>query len=48
MPPRALASPAMDAKIRRKERILQALDKMNDRDTQKSASEDLLAIVKVS
>eukprot|EP00955_Chlamydomonas_euryale_P007473 79165-Chlamydomonas_euryale.AAC.1 len=31
----------------KKERILRTLQKLNDRDTQKSASEELLAIVRV-
>ncbi len=49
MPPamRQGGSPMLP-KAARKERLLTALTRMNDRDTQKAAAEDLLAIVLVS
>ncbi|KAG1678256.1 hypothetical protein FOA52_013876 [Chlamydomonas sp. UWO 241] len=43
--PRRDPQPAGDLQTSKRERILRALQKLNDRDTQKAASEDLLAIV---
>jgi hypothetical protein len=43
------ASPGVsDLKIAKKERILRVLTRLNDRDTQRPAAEDLLAIISVS
>ena len=46
---RGTISPAVpsDLKLLKKDRILRTLTKLNDRDTQKSASEEMLAIVHV-
>ncbi|GLI69092.1 hypothetical protein VaNZ11_013637 [Volvox africanus] len=47
MPPRMVPGPAGNtaSKMIKKERIIQALSRMNDRDTQKAAAEDLLSIL---
>ncbi|GFR41107.1 hypothetical protein Agub_g1752 [Astrephomene gubernaculifera] len=45
MAPRGVLTPSNSSKILKKDRILQALTKMNDRDTQKAAAEDLLSLV---
>jgi hypothetical protein len=37
-----------DLKLRKKEKILSILNRLNDRDTQKAAAEELLALIAVS